>query len=104
VDEVGLSTNGNLNTGSSSGPTLNTFGGAITFTGAAWDETGALDWPNSCPSCQGAPSPQDRQFDAGTFYVSAVPEGGASSLYLLLAGLACFGAILASRKQLGSRA
>jgi hypothetical protein len=33
-----------------------------------------------------------------------VPEGGAPSLYALLAGLVCFGAIFASRKQLGSRA
>jgi hypothetical protein len=31
VDEVGLMTNGNLNVGSSSGPALNTLGGALSF-------------------------------------------------------------------------
>jgi hypothetical protein len=33
-----------------------------------------------------------------------IPEGGSSSLYLLLVGICCFGAIFASRKQLGNRA
>jgi hypothetical protein len=33
-----------------------------------------------------------------------LPEGGASLPYVLLAGLCCFGAIFASRKQLASRA
>ena len=36
--------------------------------------------------------------------LTAVPEGGASSLYVLLAGLCCFGAIFASRKQFPGRA
>jgi hypothetical protein len=43
--------------------------------------------------------------DTGLADVSMnVPEGGASSQYLLLAGLVCFGAMFASRKPLGSRA
>jgi len=87
LDEVGLTENGNLNTGSSSGPVLNNLGGELTFLGAAWDSNNALDYPITCSTCQLV---QTRQFDAATL---SVPEGGASLLYLLLAGGACFGAM-----------
>ena len=36
--------------------------------------------------------------------IHVVPEGGASSAYLLFAGLVCFGAIFTSRKGLANRA
>ncbi|MGA2373358.1 MAG: VPDSG-CTERM sorting domain-containing protein [Candidatus Korobacteraceae bacterium] len=88
VDAVGFSSsdeNGNLNTGSSSGPNLNSLGSALTFTGAAWDFNTSLDAPNTCSTCKGAPA-QDSQFDAGTFEV--VPEGGTT---LVLLGLAVAG-------------
>jgi len=74
VDAVGFGSpdsNGNLNTGSSSGPMLNNFGGALTFTGAAWDYSGTLDDPTTCSTCQPMPA-QASQFDAGTF--SVVPD------------------------------
>jgi len=81
--------NGNLNVGSSSGPTLANLGGNLVYTGAAWDYTfGSLDDPTTCLSCQAAPSPQNQQFDAGTFAVGTitpVPEPG--SLFLLGTGL-----------------
>jgi len=106
VDAYGFSgadPNGNLNTGSPFGPFLNSVGGALTFTGAAWDfDNSSLDAPTNCSTCQNAPTPQDRQFDAGTFEVS---EGGEPWLYLLLAGVVCFGAMaFAPRNSLESRA
>jgi hypothetical protein len=104
VDAVGFGNsdlNGNLNSGSSTGPILNNLGGALTFTGAAWDYNTVLDFPTACSTCQAAPA-QDSQFDAGTL---EVPEGGAAWLYLLLAGAASIGAVLfASRSRLGSHA
>jgi hypothetical protein len=42
--------------------------------------------------------------DAGTFTLTAVPEGGASLLYLLLAGGACFGAMFFSRNRFANLA
>ena len=52
VDAVGFGSNdkdGNLNTGSSSGPMLNNGGGALTFTGAGWDyDSSTLDDPLTC--------------------------------------------------------
>jgi hypothetical protein len=106
VDSVGFSDsdlNGNLFTGST-GPATNPLGGALTFTGAGYVNSAGLVHPETCNGCGRAPSPQNMQFDAGTFEAH-VPEGGASSLYLLFAGLFCLGAILYnSRKQLGSRA
>ena len=92
VDAVGFGSsdrNGNLNTGSSSGPILNDLGGALTFTGAAWDYSTTLDHPTGCSTCQAEPD-QNSQFDAGTF---EVPEGGSSLPYLLLGGVSCFGAM-----------
>jgi hypothetical protein len=102
VDAVGFGPpdlNGNLNTGSSTGPLLNDLGGALTFTGAAWDYSTTLDQPTTCVICQPAPA-QTHQFDAGTFEAT-VPEGGAGLLYLLIGGSACFGTmLLASRGRL----
>jgi hypothetical protein len=92
VDALGFGPadlNGNLNTGSSSGPILNG-GGVLTFTGASWDyNTSFLDDPLTCPTCQPLPV-QSSQFDAGTFEFqpgvpSTVPEP--SAFLLLLTGL-----------------
>lgn len=97
VDAVGFSgadMNGNLNLGSSSGPALNTGGGLLTFTGAAYDGNGSLDAPATCASCKTAPSPQDQQFDAGTFmFEAATPEP--STGILIVCGLA----LVASRRR-----
>jgi hypothetical protein len=103
VDAVGFSgtdTNGNNGfPGPPADPTpgFDTFGGALSFPtpGSFYDSNHSLDLANIS---------DPHLYEAGTFEVSAVPEGGASSLYLLLAGLCCFGAIFASRKQLASRA
>ena len=93
IDAFGFSSadlNGNLNTGSLSGPLL-TGNGALTYVGAAWDSNFAsLDAPTTCPSCQGAPVPQSSQFDAGTFKYQ-VPEP--SMLGLLCMGLIGVGGI-----------
>jgi hypothetical protein len=92
VDAVGFSgtdLNGNLNTGSSSGPLLNG-GGNLLFAGAAWDSSSTLDGPTSCAGCVGG-SAQSSQFDAGTFAFTAVPEPGSLMLIgsgvLVLAGV-----------------
>jgi hypothetical protein len=40
--------------------------------------------PTQCPGCQGAPSPQNAQFDAGTFEfqsATAAPEPGSVVLF-----------------------
>jgi hypothetical protein len=111
VDSVGWGPsqlNGNTNcnglpvgaygcTGSpSSGTSLDSLGGAITFNGGAYDDTsGGLDYP------AGITQLPANSLSVGTF---AVPEGGASPLYLLLAGAACFGAVsFAFRCRLASR-
>jgi hypothetical protein len=44
------------------------------------------------------------QGDFTNVTVTAVPDGGSEISYLLLAGLCCFGAMFASRKQLADRA
>lgn len=94
VDAVGFSSsdpNGNINLGSP-GPTLNTGGGALSFTGAAYDSNTTIDNPTSCAGCQSAPSPQNVQFDAGTFtYTTSMDEApGIMELVLTMsfAGLA----------------
>jgi hypothetical protein len=74
--------NGNLIVGSP-GPTLNG-AGAITFTGATYDSNTTIDNPSTCVACQAAPSPQNHQFDAGTF-IFTTPEPG--SLLLVGSGL-----------------
>jgi len=84
VDAVGFSgvdLNGNLNTGSSSGPLLNG-GGKLVFNGAAWDYSTVLDEPLTCDTCQPLPA-QDSQFDVGTlmFGATPVPEPGAFAFY-----------------------
>ena len=88
VDAVGFSAadpNGNLNVPvpSTPGPTLNTGGGLLTFTGASYDAATILDDPTTCAGCQGAPTPQNQQFDAGTFMFNAVnaPEPGTFALF-----------------------
>jgi hypothetical protein len=80
VDAVGFSgsdLNGNLNTGSSTGPVLNPDGGSLVFTGAGWDFSAVLDNPTTCSICQALPL-QSQQFDAGTFAI--VPELGTLTL------------------------
>lgn len=91
VDAVGFNAsdlNGNLNTGSSSGPILNNGGGALAFTGGTYDSSASLDDPASCTGCI-LPA-NGSQFDAGTFgyqtgTVTSTPEP--SSLLLFAAGL-----------------
>jgi PEP-CTERM motif-containing protein len=76
VDAVGFGEsdlNGNLNTGSSTGPLLNDGGGLLNFTGASWDSSPTLDEPTTCAGCQPLPT-QNSQFDAGTFEFAQVPE------------------------------
>ena len=102
VDAVGFGSsdsNGNLNTGSSSGPILNNLGGAITFTGAAWDYSTTLDYPTTCPTCIG---PVASQFDAGTF-AATVPE---PSFYENLGafGVGLGGLLFAVRRRRGAAA
>lgn len=93
VDAVGFSAadkNGNLNSGSSSGPVKNNLGGDITFTGAACDSTtGSLNDPKTCSTCKSLPA-ELSQFDAGAFAVSPEP----SSLLLLGTGPAGLAGIL----------
>lgn len=87
VDAVGFSgadLNGNLNTGSSSGPILNSLAGSLAFNGASYDASTVLDDPLTCAGCQSSPT-QSRQFDAGTFAATAVAEPG--TLILLCGGL-----------------
>jgi hypothetical protein len=86
IDAVGFSgsdLNGNLNTGSSSGPILNGGAGLLAFTGASYDSSAGLDDPSTCSGCVGLPT-QSSQFDAGTFSygtaVTATPEPGIMTL------------------------
>ena len=78
VEAVGFSnTDLNANIGApfnNTGPTLNTNGGLISFTGAAYDSSITLDHPITCIGCAAAPSPQNTQFGAGTFEFADVPE------------------------------
>jgi len=105
VDAVGFGPNdlnGNLNTGSSSGPTLNG-GGALTFTGAGYDSSTSLDdpLPSTCPSCTA------NQFDAGTFkYVvgraTSMDEASTVTELSLTMGLAAL-ALLWVRRRMSHR-
>ena len=101
VDAVGFSaadTNANTGFPPEPGPVFNTFGGVLSFPtpGSFYDGNTSLDLANiSDPHI----------YEAGTFEVSHVPEGGASLLYLLLAGAACFGGMtFGSRNGLANRA
>src|ERR1022692_3574471 len=84
-----LISNGNQVTGSI-GPTLSTGGGLLTFTGASYNAIPTLAEATTCVGCSEAPSPQNMQFDAGTFeFTAAVPESGTLALMGLgIAGLA----------------
>jgi len=96
VDAVGFSVaddNGNLNTGSTTGPALNNDAGQLTFTGAAYDGSPTLDEPKTCPGCQALPA-QMRQFDAGTFEINGTQAPEPSTLGLLVCGFAGMTAIL----------
>jgi hypothetical protein len=103
VDAVGFSAsdhNGNLNTGSSSGPVLSG-GGSILFTGASWNASATLDDPLTCSGCKPTPT-QFSQFDAGTFtFTTPTPTPEPSSLLLFgsalvaLAGMAWLKKLLA---------
>lgn len=81
VDAVGFGSqdqNGNVNSGSP-GPTENSAGGLLTFTGAAYDGNHTLDLPTTCGQCV-----VTNQFDAGTFEFAAVvatPEPGTFGLF-----------------------
>ena len=85
----------------STAATLNTLSGALTFVGSynggAYDTSSSLDYPDS-----GSAAPA-YVYNAGTFAIgslsSTVPEGGASWLYLLPAGAACFGAMFFFRRN-----
>jgi hypothetical protein len=85
VDAVGFNVNdpnGNINLGGS-GPVLNTGGGLLTFTGAAFDGSVSLDRPTTCVGCQGPPN-DEHQFSAGTFVFQAgilTPEPGSALLF-----------------------
>ena len=93
--------NGNLNQGST-GATLNTGGGALTFTGASYDSNTTLDNPTTCVGCKAGPNPQNVQFDAGTFQFqnaasSATPEP--RNFALLGCGLGTLGAGMWRRRK-----
>jgi hypothetical protein len=98
LDAVGFNAS-DLNT--STAATLNTLSGALTFVGSynggAYDTSSSLDYPDS-----GSAAPA-YVYNAGTFAIgslsSTVPEGGASWLYLLPAGAACFGAMFFFRRN-----
>jgi hypothetical protein len=83
VDAVGFGSpdpNGNINLGSP-GPTENSAGGLLNFTGSAYDgTTGSLDLPTTCAGCVPGAS---NQFDAGTFEfaAAATPEPGTFGLF-----------------------
>lgn len=85
----------NCTGGSSNGSVTNDLGGIVTFQG------GVLD----INDCNGLVYPTDITdssstfLAAGTLIATPVPEGGASALYLLLAGAACFGGIFFRRRS-----
>ncbi len=98
VDAVGFNyTNLNGNITGGAGPVLDAGGGLLLFTGAAWDYATSLDDPLTCSGCVSAPSPQNQQFEAGTFEYQAagVPEPG--SFGLAAAGFIGLAAILRHR-------
>lgn len=73
------------------GPTLESLGQFITFTGSAWDnDLTALDDPQTCKVCKTGAA-QDNEFNAGTFG-TVVPEPG--SLLLTSTGLLGLAVIL----------
>jgi hypothetical protein len=80
---------------------------AVTPTGSGWDLYTDTFTATSTSELLtfSVYNPQSGDNDTGLAGVSIhVPEGGASSLYALLAGLVCFGAIFTSRKGLTNRA
>jgi hypothetical protein len=97
VDAVGFGSDpdGNITQpGGATGAVLND-GGALSFTGYAFDGSGTLDVPTTCDACIAGPG--QAQWDAGTFSfttasVSDAPEPG--SFVLFGSGLIGLSAIL----------
>jgi PEP-CTERM motif len=101
VDAVGFSgsdLNGNLNTGSSSGPILNNSAGLLAFTGASWDFSSSLNEPFACSSCVSL-STQSSQFDAGTFSYGTVVTTTPEPSTMTLLGIGLIGLAVAFRRK-----
>jgi len=103
VDAVGFGAsdpNGNISIPGSTGPMTNSGDGVLMFTGAAWNYTsGSFQIPNTCGSCTTAPSPQNQQFDAGTFEYKSMDEASVVTELTLTMGLAGLGLVWARKRR-----
>jgi hypothetical protein len=92
---VSHSADPNCTGGSSNGTVTNDLGGIVTFQGGVLDinDCNGLVYPT------GITDSSSTSLAAGTLIATPVPEGGASALYLLLAGAACFGGIFFRRRS-----